>query len=314
MTETTLPKLRVSRKEAGEKIKAHIKKGKLLRDQRASTPDELLSAFGKWSDYNKDLLLSLFTSILADEYDRFCKRPYMTTSAVPSSVVDEHVSFYVDPTTMSTVNPVSHEKSQLSRDLAEYRKEFDKHIDYLEGICERLDLYEEPSDVLSDGGAEVVETSTDSFGNEVFIVHGHDGEAVVKVARLVEKLGLMAIILNERANRGQTIPEKFEEHAGKASFAIVLLTPDDVGASKDEKDNLKPRARQNVVLELGYFWGRLGRARVCVLHKEEVEIPSDIQGLIYVPMDDNNGWKFDLAQEMNQAGLPIDLNTLKQKR
>ena len=150
------------------------------------------------------------------------------------------------------------------------------------------------------------------LGDEVFIVHGHDDEAVVKVARFVEKLGLKATILHERANRGQTIPEKFEEHAGKASFAIVLLTPDDVGASEDEKDNLKPRARQNVVLELGYFWGRLGRARVCVLHKEEVELPSDIQGLLYVTMDNNDGWQLKLSQEMDQAGLPVDLNKLKQ--
>ena len=89
-----------------------------------------------------------------------------------------------------------------------------------------------------------------------------------------------------------------------------MLTPDDIGTSKDETDNPKPRARQNVVLELGYFWGRLGRGRVCVLHKGGVELPSDMQGLLYVPMNSPDEWQLPLAREMKQAGLLIDLNKL----
>ena len=119
-------------------------------------------------------------------------------------------------------------------------------------------------------------------------------------------MGIEATILHEQANKGQTIPEKFEEHADDAGFAIILLTPDDVGAPKDETNSLKPRARQNVVLELGYFWGRLGRKRLCVLYKEGVELPSDMSGIVYVPMDNFGGWKQKLAREMNRAKLPID--------
>ena len=141
-------------------------------------------------------------------------------------------------------------------------------------------------------------------------MHGHDDEAKETVARFVENFGIEATILHEQANRGQTIPEKFEEHASEAGFAIILLTPDDVGASQDEANNLKPRARQNVVLELGYFWRGLGRERMCVLYKEGVELPSDIHGILYVPMDSSNGWQLQLAKEMKQAGLPIDLNKL----
>ena len=137
-------------------------------------------------------------------------------------------------------------------------------------------------------------------------MHGHDDEAKVTVARFLENLGIKATILHEQANRGQTIPEKFEEHADDAGFAIILLTPDDIGAPKDEKGDLNYRARQNVVLELGYFWGRLGRERICVLYKEGVELPSDIHGILYVPMDISEGWKLQLAREMKQAGLPID--------
>ena len=124
--------------------------------------------------------------------------------------------------------------------------------------------------------------------------------------QFVEHLGIEATILDEEVNEGRTIPEKFEEHADKAGFAIVLLTPDDVGASKDETDNFQPRARQNVVLEFGYFWGMLGRKRLCVLYKEGVELPSDMKGIAYVLMDNFDGWKQKLAREMNRAKLPID--------
>ena len=169
----------------------------------------------------------------------------------------------------------------------------------LEQIRDRLVPSDEPS-----------ENPPRTFGDEVFIVHGHDNEAKETVARLVENLGIEATILHERTNRGKTIPEKFEEHAGKADFAIILLTPDDVGASKDETDELKPRARQNVILELGYFWGKLGRDRMCVLYKEGVELPSDIHGILYIPMDNSDGWQLKLGQEMQAAGLPVDLNKL----
>ena len=168
-------------------------------------------------------------------------------------------------------------------------------------------LLEEIQDQLASPN-QPSETPQSTLGDEVFIVHGHDNEAKETVARFVEKSGIEATILHERTNRGKTIPEKFEEHAGKAGFAIILLTPDDVGASKDEKDKLKYRARQNVILELGYFWGKLGRDRMCVLYKEGVELPSDIHGILYVPMDSSDGWRPKLGQEMQDAGLPVDLN------
>ena len=140
----------------------------------------------------------------------------------------------------------------------------------------------------------------------MFIVHGHDQAAKHTIAGFVRRLGLNPIILDEQASKGQTIIEKFEENADEVGFAIVLLTPDDVGAPKDKQDEFKPRARQNVVLELGYFMAKLGRDRVCPLLKDEVEKPSDIDGLVYVPMDNFNGWQLKLAKEMKQAGLPVD--------
>lgn len=145
------------------------------------------------------------------------------------------------------------------------------------------------------------------MGNDVFVVHGHDEATKEAVARFIERIGAKVIILHEQPNAGKTIIEKFEAYTD-VGFAVVLLTPDDVGTSKLTNGKSKPRARQNVIFELGYFIGKLGRNRVCALHKEEIELPSDIDGLLYVPMDSSGAWRLTLAREIKHAGLIIDLN------
>lgn len=141
--------------------------------------------------------------------------------------------------------------------------------------------------------------------NKVFIVHGHDGEARETVARFLEKMGLQAIILHEQANQGRTVIEKVEAN-GDVGFAVVLLTPDDLGCAKGGVP--EPRARQNVLLELGYFIGRLGRAKVCALKRGELEIPSDFAGVVWEKMDSGSSWKLALARELKAAGHDVDLN------
>jgi predicted nucleotide-binding protein len=142
---------------------------------------------------------------------------------------------------------------------------------------------------------------------EVFVVHGRNEAVKESVARFLEKLHLHPIILHEQPNKGRTIIEKFEGHSD-VGFAVVLLTPDDVGELASSTGEHPPRARQNVILELGYFLGKLGRARVCVLHMHGLEIPSDILGVLYVPYDADNGWRLKLAKELKAAGMPVDLN------
>jgi predicted nucleotide-binding protein len=150
------------------------------------------------------------------------------------------------------------------------------------------------------GGAVMVISDS----RNVFLVHGRDDAVTESVARFLEKLDLHPIILHEQPNMGRTVIEKFEAHAD-VGFAVVLLTPDDVGGlAADGK--LAPRARQNVILELGYFIGRLGRARVCALYVEGVELPSDIHGVLYVAYD--AGWRLKLAGEIRAAGISVDLN------
>jgi len=176
----------------------------------------------------------------------------------------------------------------------------------LEGLISRLE--EKRADIESLTPSVVISSSViSSSTHKVFVVHGHDDEAKLNVARFLEKLELEPIILNERPNEGRTVIEKFEHHSDVA-YAVVLLTPDDIGKEKDMPGETHPRARQNVILELGYFIGRLGRARVCALHKGSVEIPTDYHGVLYVPMDAGDGWKLKLAKEIKAAGLLVDLN------
>jgi len=142
-------------------------------------------------------------------------------------------------------------------------------------------------------------------GNRVFIVHGHADELKHDVARFIEKFSLKPIILHEQPNRGRTLIEKFEENSD-VGFAIVLLTPDDIGGATDKMQN--PRARQNVILELGYFIGKLGRQKVCALYSDGVELPSDLSGIVYIKFDKGGAWKFQVSKELKASGIDIDLN------
>jgi predicted nucleotide-binding protein len=141
--------------------------------------------------------------------------------------------------------------------------------------------------------------------NKVFLVHGHDEAVLQAAARFVEQLGLQAIILREQADQGRTIIEKFEACAAEVGFAIVLLTPDDLSGPADGAAS-GARARQNVVFELGYFAGKLGRGRTCLLRKGNVDIPSDLYGVIYTEIDPAEGWKRKLARELKAAGFNFD--------
>jgi predicted nucleotide-binding protein len=159
----------------------------------------------------------------------------------------------------------------------------------------------------------VPETTSDAASlhqksRKVFVVHGHNDALRQSVARFLEKLELEPIILDEQANKGRTIFQKFQEHSDVA-FVIVLLTGDDVGGkSGTPVEQLSFRARQNVILEFGYFLGKLGPATVCALYQPEVELPSDVSGIGYVRLDNSLSWKLKVAHEIKAAGIDIDLN------
>jgi len=152
-------------------------------------------------------------------------------------------------------------------------------------------------------------TLKDFNNRRVFIVHGHDEESKEKLARFLTQLELEPIILHEQPNEGKTIIEKFETYTNVA-YAVVLLTPDDICAKTSNPEEKLHRSRQNVIFELGFFMGKLGRNHVSALHKGDVELPSDYHGVVYIKMDDSEGWKLLLAREIKQVIKDLDLNKI----
>jgi hypothetical protein len=142
----------------------------------------------------------------------------------------------------------------------------------------------------------------------VFVVHGHGPSEKDAVSTFLSRLKMNPIVLHEQPGKGRTLIEKFEQHAD-VGFAVVVLTPDDLGADQANATggNFRPRARQNVILELGYFIARLGRDRVCALQKGILELPSDILGIAYIELDERALWQQELVRELRAAGYAIDV-------
>ena len=178
---------------------------------------------------------------------------------------------------------------------------FEKHYYkpvYIENMIGILNAY-----LLSGAEGNEQPREEKEYTNKIFVVHGHAESVNQEVARTIEKLGLEAIILREQPNTGKTIIEKFEEYAKDVSFAVILLTADDKmeGASQF-------RARQNVVFEMGYFMGALGRKNVMCLLQENVEKPGDIDGVVYTQIDKAGVWKYSLVKELKACGYDVDAN------
>jgi predicted nucleotide-binding protein len=136
----------------------------------------------------------------------------------------------------------------------------------------------------------------------VFIVHGHDVGKLRDVENFLRRVVGEVIVLGDEPSGGRTIIEKFEAHANRSGFAVVLLTGDDEGRSRGQGE-LKRRGRQNVVFEMGYFFAHLGRGRTVVLYESGVERPSDIDGLVYISFDDQ--WAEKLRAELSEAGISL---------
>jgi len=257
--------------------------GKELRDRSVTNETELEknnTDFYKWNDYNSEYLKQSFNN----EESQY-KYQY------------DHVNSYVG---MFGSDRTPNEK--LKR-LKEY---ITNKVEFLEKLLDKVDLLK--SDVEQSVAIKPTNTDSHKDNHNIFIVHGHNTAVQLSVARTLDKLGLNPIILHEQPNAGKTIIEKFESNSN-VGFAIILLTDDDEGKLKTDVD-LKSRARQNVVLELGYFIGKLGRDRVLPLHNEGVELPSDIHGLLYVPIDKADTWKFALVKELKAAGYSVDANSI----
>jgi predicted nucleotide-binding protein len=141
-------------------------------------------------------------------------------------------------------------------------------------------------------------------GNTVFIIHGHDGYLKTQVQLLLQRAGVNSIVLHEQPDMGRNIIEKLIEETDKANYAIALLSPDE-----ELKDGSK-RARQNVILEIGYFLGKLDKSRVKLVKKGDTEIPSDLSGILYENYDEAGSWKIKLCKDLQAAGIFVDLEAV----
>lgn len=166
----------------------------------------------------------------------------------------------------------------------------------LESILNKIDLIPYNADVSSKNKKD---TEVDS--KKVFVVYGHDRFMKLEVENFLRsKLELDVVALDEKPNGNRTIIEKFEHYSKDCAFAVVLMSPDD---NAEVDGQIFKRARQNVVLELGYFMAKLGREKVCVLVRGDVEKPSDISGILTLSYDGD--WKFDLLDELKYAGVEV---------
>ena len=230
--------------------------------------------FDTWDDYNQELLKRAF-------------------EAEKNEYISKYSSIDCGSTRIRIENLLLPNNKKAS-----YNK-----MKFLERLYNKIDL------IPCNSFSEQIKLKPTISSNQIFIVHGHDDSAQLAVARFIEKLKLEPIILHEQPNGGRTIIEKIETFSN-VKFGIVLYTPCDLGAVKDQKNNLQPRARQNVIFEHGYLTGKLGRENVCALVKGNIETPNDISGVVYIAMDDKNGWEIKVAKELRNAGYSIDMNLL----
>lgn len=148
---------------------------------------------------------------------------------------------------------------------------------------------------------------------KIFIVHGHDEEALKELELFIMRLGLEPYILKNNVEGGKTIIEALEQRIiDDSAFGIVLMTPDDVGCAKKEynenHDHIRDRARQNVILEMGILIGSIGRKNVAILRKGDIENPSDISGWLYASFTSSVIREAGsiLIKYLKDAGIPIN--------
>ena len=246
--------------------------------QKREQFDEAEQNNADWNSYNSELLKQSFNND-CNESKKSC----------------DDVNFYYRLMGSSTRS-----------ELVELKEKLQNKLTSLNQLLAKVDLI---NSQVSEGmqtvsPAPIADTAN---SNNVFIVHGHNNELKDKVAQTLEKLGLSPIILNEH-NDSKTVIEKLEKYSD-IGFAIILLTDEDFGKAKNE-DNLNLRTSQNVILEMGYLIGRLGRERVYPLYTKGVELLTDFYGLLYTEIDTSENWKIKMAIELNAAGYEIDVNKI----
>ena len=264
---------RISAKKGIELIKGQITKGKKLLDQEGRS--FTIADYAKWELVTRYVLEDVFGKD--------------TPNVARVMDVEIRSPFYMEP------------DPDVSKTKSDHIKTLKIQVEKLGGLVEVLEM---ENSIIEEQEATI------PAGHKIFLVHGHDESILHQTARFLEKLEQETVILRELPNKGRTIIEKFED-CDDIGFAVVILFGDDRGGIADEEySKQRLRARQNVIFELGYFIGKLGRNRVCALYAPEVEIPSDYSGVLFIPLDERKAWQYELAKEIKAAGLQVDMNLI----
>ncbi len=283
--------LQVSRKDAEEKIDARIAKGEELRGEQIQNAPGLEDArqrYYQWDDYNRTLLDTLFTG-----------RTFQNEYSSPLHIVFGG-------------------SGGLHYDINEHKDDIRRKMGRLQSIRDRVELLKEPVQVMP-SHSSTLETNFSSPNplrdrlsdvrgdkDKVFVVFGHNEMARLKLENFLHRSGIDPIVINQQPKAGRTIIEQIEHHSN-VRFAVVLLTDDDLGAAKEDVktvSDLKPRARQNALVELGYFMGRIGRDKTVALVSPGIEKPSDYDGVLYISLESD--WENELKRELRAAELQVN--------
>lgn len=273
-------RLKVSRVEAENILGKHFNEGEVLRSEAANDSTVLIRDEERYKKWRQD-------------QKRWNDR---TRAALRHVYGDNEVAeeFY------SAAEPPSYTGgfSAWQQNFESDYEDAGNGMNVLVSLIERLQYDEEPASSTPTAAA----SAAGSMDPVVFIVHGHDTGFRETVARWLEKEGpghLEVVILDEQPDKGRTVLEKLEDHAAGSAYAVVLFTGDDVGGVKGSTD-MKPRARQNVIFEFGWFCGLIGRENVGVIYQPDVELPADLNGLVYIP---HSEWEKKLKRELAASGL-----------
>lgn len=247
------------------------------------------------------------------EYDKWYRKIEDTLESIPhmTKYFNEHkdLKFIDNPqqqgldkawggtTELDKYHKAINDSKALIESVMDRVNEWDKNISF--------DLVTTKFDNIT---VNVINVSDNTPKTKVFIVHGHDELAIAQISEILRKLGLEPIVLRDEPSQGDTIIEKIERLSNEVSFGVILYTACDVGGKTP--DQLKSRARQNVVLEHGYLMARLGRENTMALVKDKVETPSDISGLVYTQMDEHGVWQYKLVEELKASGYSVSKDSI----
>lgn len=340
-------KLLVPREKAIRRIKEQIETGRHIRDQQMYSMADLESALEKrtdWMEDNTKMLARLVNNpLFEDEYSIRAaldldgaitftlKEKYfrddMNGQIGKLESLLEHLRILPEMTAQElteqklTEESVKEEQTEEIQSMEVQLREAltgelkpRKELPREEPLIEKR-LQEEPfpevSSIKEEPRAELPPLAMfdrpQLSRGDILLVHGRDEAAKESLLEFLETLGLHPLVLHEQPDGGRSLIEKSEE-LSHILFAIILITPDDIAAPRHKPKEKQVHVSQNVIFELGYLMGKLGRSRVCALCKEEVEILSDYSGTVCIPMDSRGGWRLLIAKEIKQAGIEVDLN------